>query len=275
VLKAIISPIPLLITATVLAPQAQAVSITDSNFSSWSPFQFVTDDPTIGGLPPNVSTGSCQRLSSGGNTASFLECSHSVTAGDTSWVGGIKTDSVYNFASDGEILNLSLSVDVKSLTGSSAWQVVIEQSGTRYYSFPLGGITAGNWSNVSISNLTATDFDTNPWAGLAGVAPAGNRPNFSRTAAPLQFGFMFGNRIIGSGTVANTFGLDNFALTTTSRSVAPEPDPQPVPEPSSSMVGIIGIGAFLRSTFHRSQRRLNGPDRFRQLKNRSVVVSGS
>jgi hypothetical protein len=251
-LKRTVSPPLLLIMAAIMAPEAQAVSITDSNFSNWSPFHFIADDPNIGGPPPNVSTGSGQSIVSGGNIGSFLEFKHTLTAGDVSWVGGIKTDSIYNFASNGEILNLSLSADVKSSTGSSAWQVVIEQSGTRYYSFPFGVISAGGWGGVSVSNLTASDFDTNPLADSFGITPSANRPNFGPAAAPLKFGFMFGNRIIGSGTITNTFGLDNFALTTTLRPSAP--DPQSVPEPSSLMLGVIGVGTLLNSIYRQKHQ---------------------
>lgn len=166
---------------------------------------------------------------------------------DTSWIGGIKTDSTYNPMTSGEILNLSVTANAKSLGSSSAWQLVVEQAGQRYFSFPFGTISSGsgNWISVSIANLTANNFDTNPWAGNAMQSPDGNSPNFSAGAAPMQFGFMFGNRT-PSGTGLNTFGLDNFSLTISSGKPSSNTNPQSeaVPEPTT-MLGIALAGSGL------------------------------
>jgi hypothetical protein len=203
-----------------LTSPAHAVLISDGDFAAWSPFHFVTDDPTWPGLPPVVSTGTGQRVATGGYYDAFFRLSHTFTTGDTSWVGAIKTDLSYDPAVEGAIADLSITTDVESDNGASAWQLVIEQAGQRYYSFPFGVTVAGGWQEVSASNLTATDFDTNPWAGSSGVAPDGNHPDFGPTAAPLRFGFMFGNKVSGGvATLSNTFGLDNYSLTITSSAV--------------------------------------------------------
>jgi hypothetical protein len=214
----------------VLTSPAHAVLISDGDFASWSVFHFVTADPTWPGSPPNTSTGTGQRSAAGGNSGAYLWFSHTFTSGDTSWIGAIKSDSSYDPAEYGGIANLAISADVESNNGSSAWQLVIEQAGQRYYSFPFGVTVAGSWQVVSASNLTASNFDTNPWAGWSGVAPNGNHPDFGPAAAPLRFGFMFGNKVSGGGvaTLSNTFGLDNFSLTIT----------------PSEVVRIPGVGVF-------------------------------
>ncbi|MEX0270283.1 hypothetical protein AB3R30_14160, partial [Leptolyngbyaceae cyanobacterium UHCC 1019] len=189
------------------------VSIVDGDFANWDVFHLITDNPYAFGSPSNLSTGVGQRLETGGSPGAFLQLSHIFVFEDTSWVGGIKTDATYNPIIDGEILSLSATATVKS-GGVSAWQVVVEQAGQRYFSFPFRTISAGSgdWQSVSIANLTANDFDTNPWAGMAMQLPNGNSPNFGAGAAPIDFGFLFGNRTLGS-TAINIFGLDNFALT--------------------------------------------------------------
>jgi len=216
------------------------VSIVDGDFANWEVFHFITDDPFSVGSPLNLSTGTGQPLETGGNPGAFLQLLHTTVFRDTSWIGGIKTDLTYNPMTSGEILSLSVTANAKSSNGSSAWQVVVEQAGQRYFSFPFGTISSGSgdWLSVSIANLTANNFDTNPWSGLAMQLPDGNSPNFSAGAAPIQFGFMFGNRVSG-GTVLNTFGLDNFALTISPGEPSSNMNPQSeaVPEPTT----ILGI----------------------------------
>jgi hypothetical protein len=215
-------------------PTSAATLISDGDFTNWDTFHFITDNPFQTGPAANLSTGSGQRLETGGLPDAFLQLSHSIVLGDTSWVGGIKTDVTYNPVTDGEILSLSVAANVRSASSSSAWQVVVEQAGQRYFSFPfqVTSVGLGDWKSVSLANLTSEQFDTNPWADSAGLAepPDGNRPNFGAGASPLRFGFMFGNRSIG-GTAQNTFWLDNFSLTIESGEpvsnpvVVPDPDP--------------------------------------------------
>jgi hypothetical protein len=133
---------------------------------------------------------------------------------------------------------------VTSNNGSSAWQLVIEQAGQRYYSFPFGVTYAGGWQGVSALNLTEASFDTNPWAGWSGVLPDGNHPDFGPSGAPIRFGFMFGNTVSGGyATLSNSFGLDNFSLTIT----------------PSLAVRIPGIGGFksLQSAYNSATQDCN------------------
>jgi hypothetical protein len=111
---------------------------------------------------------------------------------------------------------VSLTADLEfssTASGTAAWQLVIEQGGVRYYSVPFNSMSQGGWRTVTITNLSVTDFDTNPWAKTSGILPNGTGPNFTTNGLPLRFGFMFGNRVLfGSSSITSTFGLDNFTV---------------------------------------------------------------
>jgi hypothetical protein len=203
-------------TAAESAPTAvvqAALSVTDGEFTSWLSFSFVTDDPYSPAAGPGTSSGSVSRSASGGHPGAWLAVTHSFTSGDTIWTGGVKSDLSHDPATGGAFATVSVTADVAMLSsGASAWQVVVDQGGRRYYSFPFGTFS-GTWATVSAACLTAADFDTNPWAGNAGVAPDGNRPDFSSAGAPLRFGILVGNRLDGPGTATASHGVDNFALT--------------------------------------------------------------
>jgi hypothetical protein len=141
-----------------------------------------------------TSYGAVSRFATGGHPGAFLHATHTFTTGDTILTGGIKANYTYNPMVMGAIASLSVSADVIQFQpGGTAWYLVIEQNGKRYYSFPFGAFYNTAWAKVAAANLTAANFDTNSWAGNAGIPPDGNRPDFSLTAAPLRFGFMFGN----------------------------------------------------------------------------------
>lgn len=216
---------------------AYSAIVTDGEFTAWSSFSFVTDNPFVAGPPPNVSSGSTVTVTIGGNPGAFLQATHTFTTGDTIWTGGIKTDFTYDPISEGAIGSLSVSADVQMLPiGSSSWQLVVEQGGQRYFSVPWNSFSGSSWANVIATDLKATDFDTNPWAVRAGVSPDGNHPDFGLDANPLQFGFMFGNRVIGNGTLTNTLGLDNFSV-----QIAPIPLPAAVWLYISGLMTLFGI----------------------------------
>jgi hypothetical protein len=229
-----------LISSSTFNTNANAAIIQDGDFAAWNSFSFVTDDPFVPGSPPNVSTGNVVRVATGGNPGAFLQATHTFTTGDKIWTGGIKIDFTYDFAVEGAIQGISVTADLLHPPGgATAWQLVVEQGGQRYYSFPFGAFSQNTWSTVSASNLAAIDFDTNPWAGNGGILPDGNTPNFGSAAAPLSFGFMFGNRIIGNGTLTNTVGLDNFSVSTTA-----------VPIPAAFLLfgsALAGLSIFGRS----------------------------
>ncbi len=236
IVKCILSGV--VFAASFISPVSYAATVSDGGFAAWSSFSFVTDDPFVVTPGPNTSNGSAARVSTGGNTGAYFQVVHTFTTGDTIWTGGIKNDYSYNPSVDGAIATLAVTSDVRQIAndGSSAWQLVVEQAGQRYYSYPWDSFSGGSWLSVTASNLSATDFDTNPWVGYSGISPTGNNPDFGSTGAPIQFGFMFGNRIIGNGTLTNTLGLDNFSV-----SVATVPIPATAWLFGSGLLGLIGI----------------------------------
>ena len=119
------------LTSFSISTAAYAASVSDGDFSAWSSFYFVTDDPYVANPGPNTSSGTATRVSTGGNPDSYLQVLHTFTTGDTIWTGGIKNDYTYNPAIDGAIGTLSVTADIRQITnlGSTAWQLVVEQGG--------------------------------------------------------------------------------------------------------------------------------------------------
>lgn len=208
--------------------QALGGEITDGDFAAWTPFHFITDDPFLAGPPPNVSTGRMERLTGGGNPGAHLKFSHAFTSGDTSWIGAMKDDCSFDPREKGEILNLSVNADVNFLMfGGISWQFVVEQGGKKYFTVPWEQAGSG-LQTVKLRDITPKDFDTNPWANYSssGVQRDGNQPDFSSNAAPMKFGFLFGNRVPGQEkrTLTASVTLDNFKVV-----IAPVPPPPPPP----------------------------------------------
>ena len=193
-------------------------TIVDGNFSAWAPFAFITDDPLFAPPGPGTSTATVERVATGGNPGAYLGVTLTIAGGDTIWGGAIKTDYTYDPAVSGAIGSVSVSADVQMPSlGASAWQLVVQQNGRRYFSIPFGTFSGSSWSTVSAANLTATNFDTNPWAGTSGILPDGNQPDFGAAGAPLQFGFLIGNAFRFAGTATALHGLDNFTVTINSQ----------------------------------------------------------
>jgi PEP-CTERM motif len=221
--------LPLMVALT---GPAWSINVFDGDFASWSSYSFVTDDPFVAAPGPNTSTGSAVRLATGGSPGAYFGVNHTFSTGDTIWTGGIKTDYSLDLSSAGAITSLAVAVDlVHPQAGSTAWQLVVQQAGTRYYSVPWSSFsgTAG-WAHYTASGLTAASFSTNPWVGYAGITSDGSHPNFNSDGAPIQFGFMFGNRVIGNGTITNSIGMDNFLVVTTA-----------VPEPTTIALTLSGL----------------------------------
>jgi uncharacterized protein (DUF736 family) len=190
-----------------------SATINDDEFNDWSSFSVVTDDPLSTEEPPNLSNGSTMRVATGGNSGAYLQATHTIVAGDSIFTGGIKTNYTYDPSTEGAINTISVTADVKMLPiGSSSWQLVVEQGGVRYFSFPWNSFSNDSWAYVSVSALKATNFDTNPLAGRSGVAPDGRYPEFGSSGEPLQFGFAFGNAINRGSGLINSLGVDNFLV---------------------------------------------------------------
>jgi hypothetical protein len=188
--------------------------VSESDFASWVPFSFVTDDPGFGPPGPGTSSATIVRLVSGGNPGAFLEIDLTIYGGDTAWGGAIKTDFTYDPRVSGPIKSLAINADVVMFSpGATAWQLVIKQDNQTFYSVPFGAFSNGPWSTASMSNLLSVNFDTNPWANSGG-APTGIQPDFSANGKPIVFGFLMGNALRASGAVSTArHGLDNFVVT--------------------------------------------------------------
>ncbi len=205
---------------------AQGGAISDGDFAAWTPFHFITDDPFLAGTPPNVSTGRVERLAGGGNPGAHLRFTHAFTSGDTSWIGAMKDDYSFDPREKSEVLSLTVNADVNFLNfGGVSWQLVVEQDGKKYFTVPWEQAGSG-LQTVKLRDLTPKDFDTNPWADYSssGVQRDGNQPDFSSNAAPMKFGFMFGNHVPGQDkrTLTAAVTLDNFKVV-----IAPVPPPPP------------------------------------------------
>ena len=124
--------------------------VSDGDFTSWSSFSFVTDDPTVVTPGPGTSTGSAVTVPTGGNPGAYLSLSETFTTGDTIWTGGIKTDYTYDPATQGALTSLGIKVDLRDptfgATRATAWLLVVSQGGKRYTLFRLMlMLTAASW----------------------------------------------------------------------------------------------------------------------------------
>ena len=185
----------------------------DGEFNGWTSFYYLNDNPYVASPGPGISTGNAYHVAVGGHPGAYLGTTHTIYYGDTIWTGAIKSTYTYDPVTMGEIKSLAVSMDMTMMSlGETAWQLVIEQGGIRYYSVPFGAFS-GSWSTGRSVDLTASKFDTNPWAGNAGILPDGNTPNLSRTGKSLKFGVVVGNRYDVPGSSTAIHGIDNFALT--------------------------------------------------------------
>ncbi len=197
------------------AGSSAPIVVSDGDFASWTAFSVINDNPLAAGTGPLTSTTTATRTATGGNPGAFLSTTITVRLGDGAFAGAVKSDFSYSPATSGALQSLAASVSLAMIDpGESAWQLVIEQSGRRYFSVPYGTFPAnGTWNARSATGLTAAQFDTNPWVGQPGVASTGQRPDFSATGAPMRFGIAVGNTI-PFGTVATLrHGIDSFSLT--------------------------------------------------------------
>lgn len=192
----------------------KTINLLDADLASLSPLVEVFDDAEIAGVGPLTSTGTAVSEPSGGNPGAHLATSMSLFGGDLLVVGGIKQNYTYTPSVEGAIDNVSASADVNKIAGgTSSWFLTIEQSGKRY--FELSGVDfSGTWTRVSRTGLRATDFATFG-------EPIVTNPDFGTGAAPLKFGFVVVNRIVGqsavngSGPFEINHQVDNFELTIT------------------------------------------------------------
>jgi len=190
----------------------------DGNFldSNWQYTDIVFDDPQIPGTGPGTSTASTFRADNAGNPGAYRASTHNIAYGDTIYSRGLMNSAIYVPVASGPIQSIDFTIDLQHPgTGSTAWQLTVEQAGTVYYSYPLGAFSQNPfWNDFSWTNLTQADFDTNPLAGALGQSPDGNSPNFSSTGNPLKFGYALGNTNASGvpGIVTTTHGVDNWRV---------------------------------------------------------------
>jgi hypothetical protein len=192
----------------------------------------VFDDPTIAGQGPLTATGSGQRITTGGNPGAFFRFSHTMSTGEQSIIGALDPATSYNPATDAPIPFLALEFDIKANTsnGATGLGLLVKQNNTVYYSIPWFVVPLSTSFTHQRFSIGLNSFDTNPLAGIGGTPADGNRPDFSPTGAPMQFGMAFLTTVAGGGTGTLTLDVDNLT---------------PMPEPASTAFVVSGSAWLL------------------------------
>jgi hypothetical protein len=209
-----------------------AVTLVDGDFSNWS---FID-------ISQSGHSAAFTRLTGGGNPDACVEgTTNSGTDGNDAAAIELKNDLVWNPSANGAISNLSMSIDVESITGTGEGQwlkCVASQGGNYFYASPWGFSTnsSTSWHSWTLGPYNATDYSKRSFPELDGDVNA--HPDFSAAGAPLQFGFIIGNRM--SNQYIQRY--DNWSLTLTS-----------VPEPSTLI--LLGVAAISLLTYGQRRRR--------------------
>ena len=145
----------------------------------------------------------------GGNPGSYRFTVHDLGPGPSDMgVAHLKVGAVYDPTIYGPISTFSFSFDVRAFDNGQSqgiwYHALLSQSGTNYYCAAGKLATLNSWVNYTTGNLGASDF--RPVTGGDGF------PDFSATAAPIQFGFFSYNGII-SGMSHTESGIDNWSVT--------------------------------------------------------------
>jgi len=219
-----------------------AVSFFDGDFSSgWDNTILLVDDPTVAGSGPGTSTGSITLQQAGGNPGNYRESIHNVDFGDTIYTIGINRNAVYDPLTSGAIRSIDFSIDLledPTISGSSGIQLVLEQNGVRYNT-SVFGFSNPTWQSFTLSDLVASDFDTNPNFGLSGAISDGQTPDFNQSGDSITFGYALGNTIVGAGSLSVVHRADNWSVSV-----------NPVPLPPSGLLlfsALIGLFATKRA----------------------------
>ncbi|MEM9066087.1 MAG: hypothetical protein AAGB51_11420 [Planctomycetota bacterium] len=142
--------------------------------------------------------------------------------GDTIQSVHVLEDFVWDTAIDGEILNVSFSLDVDSggIPGSDVYFVIEDASGGSFAAFT--GLTGnGGFETITAMNLTNADFSGRDFVN----------------GGAMKFGFGFLSSTFDDSGDQFAFLADNFSVTI-----------KTVPMPGSvSLLGVAGIAAFRRS----------------------------
>jgi len=153
----------------------------------------------------NGGTATAAQVKKGGSPGSFRQITDTVADASFFYVFNANRKAVYNPAQLGAITSINYSESNKLISGFGQGQgtgPAILQNGKIYLTTARTLITPNaKWTKGSLSNLTAADFTT---------IDTGETPDFSQTAAPIQFGFYRGNSATFSYTISAA--IDNWVL---------------------------------------------------------------
>ena len=158
-----------------------------------------------------VSTGVQEKT--GGNPGSYRLITDTVASGASdSVIFGFHGDlkAVFNPATKGAITYLNYSESNKLFSGFGEGQrtgPALEQNGQFYFYDQALLTPQTKWQKTKVMKLTAADFLTDDLT---------QHPDFSQTAAPIEFGFFRANSAGYSGYTIIA-GIDNWAITVKTR----------------------------------------------------------
>jgi hypothetical protein len=198
-LRACVVATALMVGATAARAQIQLINDPAMAASNWSAsilsqgggFSFSTGNP-----------------GAGGNPGAYRSIGHASATGFTSGLVGHFHSTTWDPAAEGELLSLSMGVDVNCFNGGTsnavAFGLIIEQAGTVYFGPNFTALTSSGWR----TDLRRTDLSAASFVGSGNI-----RPDFSRNGAPLRFGFYSSNGTGNAAPISSSSGVDNFYVT--------------------------------------------------------------
>ena len=208
--------VTLLFTASLLAASAgsltRALDVKDGDFGgAW---QFVSVQTGTGGSFDVLIDGA-------GNPGNELVTHTHINGNCGAIFGfGFRTDILWDPSptAQGPITRLNYAEDARLVNGFGGGQAIgpaIRQGGN-YYRLPGNATgTNFNWSTLSLSNISASQFiRVVPFGSCGNESDPSSHPDFSASGAPIEFGFVRANsQIDGQGAYDITAALDNFHVT--------------------------------------------------------------
>lgn len=228
----------LLLCGLLAVPLARAntINFSDGTFNpaNWTASKVVD---TTGGS----ATFSEAQVLTGGNPGAYRQVTHTFGPGSIG-VFNLLNGAVYNPSTQGAIKSLSTSFDLLTVQaafpgGAVEYNLVLFQNNTFYLGFGADTF-AGPWAHFSGSSLTPSSFISsftttnqfgNPQFVSFGPGPA--LPDFSKTGAPIQFGYASLNNSLGGPVLTDISGIDNWSVTVN----------QVIPEPGSLTLFTTGL----------------------------------
>jgi len=150
----------------------------------------------------------------GGDPGAYRHVTHTFADGEL-FVAHLNNHAIWNPVTDGGISQILYSQDVNYLSGPGAppfavgYDLLLKQ-GSEYY-ISLFTYTQDVWVNSQRSSLTANDFTR--LFGTFGIPGGPDKPDFSKSGPPIQFGFHTRNGADGCNTYVTDHGIDNWQVT--------------------------------------------------------------